>query len=243
MSSTSSASTGRCSGRPCGSSAQLILLPDVINGFAGDERNALLTLARMVVTAESGQILPKREAAERVRPRLERAEADLLALAREERLGRCRVDWTYENDRALDLLQALRRLVHEAGGVCGAGGSSVSTEQIGLGGLECDADSVGDSSAASEISKRLIVVKAANAASTPAGAAAARSLLKLRLLRTWVPMRWVRLRTRQRPSLWRIWIDQRRCRTKSDGSWRVWMSVNARCCSCFHRRTGATIEA
>ena len=42
--------------------------------------------------------------------------------------------------------------------------------------LRTRAYSVGESSAASEISKRLIVVKAANAASTPAGSAAARSV-------------------------------------------------------------------
>lgn len=34
--------------------AQLDLLPDVLDGLVGDERNVLLTLARMVVTAESG---------------------------------------------------------------------------------------------------------------------------------------------------------------------------------------------
>lgn len=94
--------------------AQLALLPDAVNGFVGDERNALLTLARMVVTAESGQILPKHHAAERVRPRLEKAEADLLALARDEYLGKVRVDWAQEHERTLSTVQALRRLVHES---------------------------------------------------------------------------------------------------------------------------------
>lgn len=101
--------------------AQLALVPDVINGMVGDERNALLTLARMVVTAESGQILPKHRAAERVRPRLEKAEADLLALARDEYLGKVRVDWSREHERTLSVVQTLRRLIHEAAEVRGSG--------------------------------------------------------------------------------------------------------------------------
>lgn len=121
--------------------AQLALVPDVIDGVVGDERNALLMLARMVVTAESGQILPKHHAAERVRPRLEKAEADLLALAREEYLGTVRVDWAHEHDRTLGVVQALRRLVREAAEPREAGAPSVSTGQFGQGCLEYDAES------------------------------------------------------------------------------------------------------
>lgn len=101
--------------------AQLDLLPDVLDGLVGDERNVLLTLARMVVTAESGQILPKHDAAERIRCRLDDTEAGLLSLAREEYLGRVRVDWSHEQDRTLGVVQTLRRLVHDAADGLGPG--------------------------------------------------------------------------------------------------------------------------
>lgn len=94
--------------------AQLALLPDVVNGFVGVERNALLTLARMVVTAETGRILPKHHAAEQVRSRLEKSEADLLTLAKEEYLGTVRVDWHEEYERTLGTVQTLKCLVHKA---------------------------------------------------------------------------------------------------------------------------------
>lgn len=97
--------------------AQLALLPDVVDGVVGDECNVLLTLARMVVTAESGQILPKHHAAEQVRFRLDEAEAELLILARDEYLGKVRVDWTDRHERTLSAVQTLRGLVHEAAGV------------------------------------------------------------------------------------------------------------------------------
>lgn len=91
--------------------AQLELLPDMLDGLVGDERNVLLTLARMVVTAESGQILPKHEAAERVRSRLAKAEGELLTLARDEYLGKIRVDWKDRRERTLGTVQTLQRLI------------------------------------------------------------------------------------------------------------------------------------
>lgn len=94
--------------------AQLDLLPVVLDGLVGDERNVLLTLARMAVTAETGQLLPKHDAAELVRRRLDEAGAGLLSLAREEYLGRIRVDWSRERHRTLGVVQTLRRLVHDA---------------------------------------------------------------------------------------------------------------------------------
>lgn len=96
--------------------AQLDLLPEVVDGFVGDERNTLLTLARMVVTAESGKILPNHDAAERILSRLNTPEADLLMLARNEYLGRIRVDWPHEHVRGLDVVHSLQRLVLDAAG-------------------------------------------------------------------------------------------------------------------------------
>ncbi len=99
--------------------AQLAALPDLINDFGGDERNVLLTLARIVVTIESGEILPKDLAATRVSRRLVTDEADLLRLAGEEYLGGPRADWTRETERAAGLMQTLLGLIQQAGGPIG----------------------------------------------------------------------------------------------------------------------------
>lgn len=106
--------------------AQLVLLHDVVNGFVGDERNTLLTLARMVVTAESDQIFPKHHAADQVLSRLEKREADLLTLAKEEYLGTIRVDWSREYERTLGTVQTLKRLVHKAAESRRAGATGLS---------------------------------------------------------------------------------------------------------------------
>ncbi|MGO1697695.1 MAG: aminoglycoside adenylyltransferase domain-containing protein [Micrococcaceae bacterium] len=91
--------------------AQLEILPELLDGFDGDERNVLLTLARMIVTTESGTILPKHEAVERILPRLNQAEAELLILARDEYLGKTRPDWSQVHDDGFDVAQSLRRLI------------------------------------------------------------------------------------------------------------------------------------
>lgn len=94
--------------------AQLALLPDLIGGVSGDERNVLLTLARMLITIESGKIMPKHLAAEQVAPRLSDDEVALLMMARDEYLGILRVDWANELELALSVAQTLRGLILEA---------------------------------------------------------------------------------------------------------------------------------
>lgn len=97
--------------------AQCQLLPDLLDNVAGDERNVLLTLARMVVTAESGRILSKHDAAEQLQPRLDEDDAELLNLARQEYLGRTRVDWSRQRERTSGVVKILQRLVHDAADV------------------------------------------------------------------------------------------------------------------------------
>lgn len=46
--------------------ALLAIVPDLIQEVAGDERNSLLTLARILVTLESGQVVSKDAAKLRV---------------------------------------------------------------------------------------------------------------------------------------------------------------------------------
>lgn len=57
-------------------------LPGLIEGIKGDERNVILTLARMWLTVAVGEISPKDAAAEWAIPRLPKEHAILLDLAR-----------------------------------------------------------------------------------------------------------------------------------------------------------------
>jgi aminoglycoside 9-adenylyltransferase len=70
-------------------------LPSLLNDLRGDERNVMLTLARMWVTLATGDILPKDAAAQWVLGRLPAELAAVLALARSAYLGETRdADWS-----------------------------------------------------------------------------------------------------------------------------------------------------
>ncbi|UJL45273.1 aminoglycoside nucleotidyltransferase ANT(9) [Virgibacillus sp. NKC19-16] len=62
-------------------------LPELIEDMKGDERNVILTLARMWQTVAVGEISPKNVAAEWAIPRLSKEHATLLDLARKAYLG------------------------------------------------------------------------------------------------------------------------------------------------------------
>ncbi|WP_019819359.1 aminoglycoside adenylyltransferase domain-containing protein [Saccharomonospora saliphila] len=62
-------------------------VPTVLAEFAGDERNVVLTLARMVVTVETGAIVAKDEAADRVRSTVDGPTARALLWARDDYRG------------------------------------------------------------------------------------------------------------------------------------------------------------
>lgn len=94
--------------------AQLAAVPHLLSGLVGDERNSLLTLARILVTVETGQIVPKHLAAERVAPRLRRRDRALLELAREDYLGRSRAAWRSRSDSARACARSLAALIREA---------------------------------------------------------------------------------------------------------------------------------
>lgn len=63
------------------------LLPELIRSVEGDERNVLLTLARMWRTLSTGQFVSKDSAADWAAPRLSGRAAAILALARDAYLG------------------------------------------------------------------------------------------------------------------------------------------------------------
>ena len=69
-------------------------LEPLLGDLEGDERNVLLTLARMVVTLKTGEIVPKDEAAQRVMGGLPPDCQQVLELARRGYLGQVTDDWT-----------------------------------------------------------------------------------------------------------------------------------------------------
>jgi streptomycin 3"-adenylyltransferase len=69
-------------------------LPSLLDNLRGDERNVMLTLARMWVTQATGRIVPKDEAALWALERLPSTLAPVLALARSAYLGEQRDDWS-----------------------------------------------------------------------------------------------------------------------------------------------------
>ena len=67
--------------------AMKLSLPELLAGFCGDERNVLLTLARMWLTAETGEIASKDEAAAWAMPKLSKEYAGILKSARDSYTG------------------------------------------------------------------------------------------------------------------------------------------------------------
>lgn len=94
--------------------AVLALVPGVIQGVIGDERNSLLTLARIVVTLETGQVVSKDAAAQAVAPRLGGNDRVLLERARAGYLGHVSDDWSGQSSRAKILARALAELAKRA---------------------------------------------------------------------------------------------------------------------------------
>ncbi len=75
-------------------------LEPLLGDLAGDERNVLLTLARMVVTLESDLIVSKDDAAGRLLPSLPEPDRSVLALAARGYLGKVGDDWSQLQEEA-----------------------------------------------------------------------------------------------------------------------------------------------
>lgn len=78
-------------------------LPELLDGLDGDERNVLLTLARMWHTASTGRFITKAAAAEWAIPRLSGSDAMALDHARRAYLGEVTDDWSSQGDAAREL--------------------------------------------------------------------------------------------------------------------------------------------
>lgn len=86
-------------------------LPGLMANLKGDERNVLLTLARMWVTAETGALYAKDAAAAWVCPRLPQQYAALLETARAAYLGEKKDCWSGLETETEALADFLRRSV------------------------------------------------------------------------------------------------------------------------------------
>ena len=86
-------------------------LPDLMAGFAGDERNVLLTLARMWRTAATRAIVPKDAAAAWALAKLPGDLRPALESARQAYRGELDVDWTPRRREAWLLANHLRQMV------------------------------------------------------------------------------------------------------------------------------------
>jgi aminoglycoside 9-adenylyltransferase len=81
--------------------AMFDLLPGILEGLSadeGEERHMLLTLARILVTLETGLIVPKDEAANHVAVDLPEPHAQMLERARASYLGEVPDDWSGLSD-------------------------------------------------------------------------------------------------------------------------------------------------
>ncbi|MDH1263343.1 aminoglycoside adenylyltransferase family protein [Pseudomonas sp. GD03944] len=92
--------------------AMLDSLPSLIASTGGDERNVLLTLARMWFTLATGRIAPKDQAASWLAERLPAPQRALLDRARQAYLGQCHDDWQ-PHQRAVEAWVKLARGVIE----------------------------------------------------------------------------------------------------------------------------------
>ena len=82
-------------------------IPALVSNLVGDERNVLLTLARMVLTVETGHIASKDEAVEWILPSLREPHSSVLALAAMGYRGDRNDDWTGQQDKARDTAEYL----------------------------------------------------------------------------------------------------------------------------------------
>ncbi len=87
-------------------------LAALLDDLVGDERNVLLTLARMVVTLETDQIVPKDRAAELVEPTLKEPYRSTLSVARLAYTGHVPDDWTRRRREARTTADHLADRIH-----------------------------------------------------------------------------------------------------------------------------------
>ena len=88
-------------------------LPGLLEGVEGDERNVILTLARMWLTATTGDIVPKDRAAEWAMKQLPKEYASVLNEARLGYLGKTDDNWSGRRDQVMMLVHHMQGSVEE----------------------------------------------------------------------------------------------------------------------------------
>lgn len=86
-------------------------LPELIEGMKGDERNVILTLARMWQTVAVDEIAPKDIAAKWAIPRLPEKQAYLLDLARKAYRGEYIDEWEGLDSEVVTLVDYMRNSI------------------------------------------------------------------------------------------------------------------------------------
>jgi predicted nucleotidyltransferase len=89
-------------------------LPALLAAFEGDERNVLLTLARMWHTLETGEFVPKDVAAEWAANRLPVEQGSILAEARDAYAGKREDNWDARQNKLQHTVDSLRQRVTSA---------------------------------------------------------------------------------------------------------------------------------
>lgn len=92
-------------------------LPGLIKGIKGDERNVILTLARMWLTVAVGEISPKDVAAEWATPRLPKEQATLLDLARKAYQGEYVDKWEGLDSEVMVLVNHMKNSIESCLGI------------------------------------------------------------------------------------------------------------------------------
>lgn len=90
-------------------------LPTILQEIEGDERNVLLTLARILVTLETGRIVAKDVAADTIMPTLPRAHREILQRARDGYLGHAADAWAKDSSETIHLARALAKRAEQFG--------------------------------------------------------------------------------------------------------------------------------
>ncbi|WP_154674918.1 aminoglycoside nucleotidyltransferase ANT(9) [Desnuesiella massiliensis] len=86
-------------------------LPGLMADIKGDERNVILTLARMWLTASTGEISSKDQAAEWAIPQLPIEQAALLDIARKAYLGECIDKWEGLESEVASLINHMKKSI------------------------------------------------------------------------------------------------------------------------------------
>lgn len=88
-------------------------LPALLQNLVGDERNVLLTLARMWFTLETGALAAKDKAAAWALTRVPPPFSEPLRLARSGYLEECREDWRGRDDQLRPLVRFLKERIEQ----------------------------------------------------------------------------------------------------------------------------------